>query len=60
MHIMNIPYRVTSFMWNMTGCFMYVIACAFLVGSSPYRKTSLLGAAHSIVGKYILGTGGTF
>ena len=24
----NIPYRIALFMWNMIGCFMYVIACA--------------------------------
>ena len=25
----NISYRIVLFIWNMTECFMYVIACAF-------------------------------
>ena len=50
MHVMNIPYRITSIMWNMIVCSMYVIACAFYMGSSPCRKTSLLGIAHPVVG----------
>ena len=25
----NIPYRTALFIWNIIGCFMYVIACAF-------------------------------
>ena len=29
MHIMNIPCRITLFMGNMIGSFVYVIACAF-------------------------------
>ena len=28
----NIPYRIALFMWNMIGCFMYVIAFAFRWG----------------------------
>ena len=55
----NIPYRIVLFMWNMIGCFMYAITCAFSVGNSSCRKISLLGIAHPVVGKYILGTGGT-
>ena len=28
----NISYRIVLFIWNMTGCFMYAIACAFRRG----------------------------
>ena len=29
---LNIPYRITLFIWNMVRCFMYVISCAFRRG----------------------------
>ena len=58
MHIMNIPCRITLFMWNVIRCFMYIIAYAFQVGGNPYRKISLLGVAHPVVDKYISGTRG--